>query len=225
MFARLSLLVAVTLSAIGSTAHAQDYVWTSSGYLVMQDATSWGNISPDDIIDMMEQAGWQNSQPNRAWIVTSAALAADEHKCGRDAERAYNAAQGDNWCSEFAKTILVASGASHQLDDATGVSDIEDVFKGLHGWTVAGAIRPYTVRPGDYVALSTNGEVENHSGIVIAVANDYSRIWTVEGNVGPGDNPDSDDKCVDEQTRAYFNADGSKASAIAALGISDVLFP
>jgi len=35
MFARPLVLVALTLSAIGSTPHAQDYVWTSSGYLMM----------------------------------------------------------------------------------------------------------------------------------------------------------------------------------------------
>jgi hypothetical protein len=224
MLARYSLIISFLVTISATTARADAYEWTYSGYLMMVDASDWDGVTGDDILFSMVRSTWHDAKPNRAEVVTLSLLEAATGLCGAAADHKYNVVPGAEWCSEFARTELLAAGAQDErctnnicesLSNVTGVDDFEDYFRFVAGWTAHKYVNPYQVQPGDYVAFNLDGNTANHSAIVVAVSNDYRYIWTSEGNV---------DDCVHFMRRDFF-IDGSLTPSIYGIGEADKVFP
>ena len=85
------------------------------------------------------------------------------------------------------------------------------LFTDFGGFTAAAQMTksPYTVQPGDYLAMYNN----THSAIALAVSNDYRWIWIANGN---------QDDCVGWQLLPYFT-NGVLNSDISGVGNIDTL--
>jgi hypothetical protein len=219
-----------------SNVRADDYEWSWTGQLILRDASDWDGVVEhrDEIIDALVRSSWYDSHPDRSQIVITGILEtgtgdAEHGLCGDAAYHKYNVAPGDEWCSEFARTTLLAAGASPKacngshcvgLSEDLGVSDLEAYFRQVGGWTAAGYITTGQVQAGDYIALNTHGDTGNHSGIIMAIANNYKYIWTAEGNV-----TGADGDCVYFMRRPFLLDDGSISGDIYGIGNADKMFP
>ena len=88
-------------------------------------------------------------------------------------------------------------------------------FKFYNAFTEDSSLGPPCVRPGDFLALTNSSGTRNgHSGIALAVSDDYKWVWTAEGNVGD---------CVAWKRRPYFT-NGVLNPDIDGVGNIDVLF-
>jgi hypothetical protein len=144
--------------------------------------------------------------------------------CGSTATNLYGVDLSGDWCSETAAYILRNGGASHpNFSSVSTVQDLENIYKSRPGgWIEHAAFDPRyankSIEPGDYLAMiGSSGEPFTHSGVVIAVSDDLSTVWTVEGNVG---NP----RCVRVNERPYITG-GQFAANISAIGKTNLFLP
>jgi hypothetical protein len=132
------------------------------------------------------------------------------------------------WCSEFAAWVYMHSGGTDSDLPSTGtVSNFQyNVFTGAGAWIERNTFDPRypskSVEPGDYLAMfSTSSGHFGHSGIVVAVADDLSRLWTVEGNVHL---VDGDHGYVRFNERPYIQ-NGQLDAKIDAIGKANFILP
>jgi hypothetical protein len=226
-----TLFAAVLLPLVH--AHAQ-YTVTGDGYIAMDGATDWDGLDNQGLETIVGWYYYPAVGQSRADTVYQALGQDDIGLCGAQARDTYWADSGAAWCSEYARWVYIKTGvpaencyvwetedngnvdyACPELRDVTTVSDLVAWFGLLAGgWTDAGGVRPGQVRPGDYIALTTDGESFNHSALVVAISDDYRYIWTSEGNF---------DDCVRFNRRDFF-VDGHLNPDINGVGNYDTLF-
>jgi hypothetical protein len=228
----LSSLSVIGLGSI-TGAHAQ-YLLTDDGHIAMDGATDWDSMNNSELETIVGGSAWATQQPSRADILEQAMAQDEVGLCGDSARSAYDADSGAQWCTEYARTIYLWANVPYrncapppQYDDArvpapgcdylesfTSVTRLVAYFESLGGWTDAGNVQPGQLQPGDYIALTTDGQSFNHSVLVIAISDDYRYIWTSEGNYGD---------CVAFVRRDFF-IDGQLNPIINGVGNVDALF-
>jgi hypothetical protein len=160
----------------------------------------WSALTATKIGSLLSNSTWGSANAKRLAIVQRGVSEANLAMCGAPAESRYGLTQGTNWCSEYARSILLWSGfrnirycSAHfitcldyfYLSESHDVEEVVTLFSENGGWINRTNTRTTTPRPGDYVALTgSSGKPKSHSAIVLAVANDYRYIWTSDGNVG-----------------------------------------
>jgi hypothetical protein len=143
--------------------------------------------------------------------------------CGGDATNLYGVDISGDWCSETAAYILRNGGASNSgFSSVSTVSDMQSIFtQKVLTWIDRNAFTPTSyaksIEPGDYLAMHGSAGDFGHSGVVVAVADDLSKIWTVEGNVG---NP----RCLRYLWRPYLT-NGQLNPDINAIGKTSSFLP
>jgi hypothetical protein len=152
---------------------------------------------------MMMQTGWLSSDYRRAGVVSKAleqiratpSINQPEYAsvqgiglCSESALDFYLAS--GNWCSEFVRDVYLwswhipnISYNGEELEDVTNVNDLVYLFQhSAATWHYSFPLnRP---QPGDYLA-HVGGDPRQHFGhsaIVMGVADNYSRLWTMNGN-------------------------------------------
>lgn len=163
---------------------------------------------------------WAAAHPLRFNVMLSAMNEVYAGRCGDVARARYNAT--GEWCTEFARWNLLNAGVENAvtcgswvrtcsrggctpytcgydlyLSDARAVSHMIKLFTDFGGFTAAAQMTrsPYTVQPGDYLAMDGGSGPNTHSSTALAVSNDYRWIWVANGN---------QDDCVGWQRLPYF---------------------
>jgi len=137
---------------------------------------------------------------NRFFNVETAIEEADLQLCDGAATSKYDG--GGEWCSEFARWVMMQSGVACEtiydwMSSIESTSEIVSLFSSYNckqpwgiGYTSRPYITPSTPKPGDYVSLvsGSTGSRNGHSAIVIGISSDARYLWTVEGNINSGPN-------------------------------------
>jgi hypothetical protein len=191
----------------------------------------WEALTVDKLATLLSRSNWaaaSSQNTKRVGIVQTGVAEANLGMCGAPAEQRYGMTQGSNWCSEYARSILLWSGFRNirycythvitcldyfYLSEAHDVEEMVTLFAENGGWTNRSNTRTTTPRPGDYVALTgSSGKPKSHSAIVLGVSNDFRYIWTSEGNLGD---------CAGSQRRDFY-VDGVLDSKINGFGNASI---
>jgi hypothetical protein len=150
-------------------------------------------------------------------IVMTALDEATVGRCGSAARARYDTGTG-NWCSEFAFWVIDHGFSLNCCLRSTsnGGFTTADV---LHAFGVAGRLVDdsqviwgtpgISIQPGDFLGVhGSDGSDRGHAGVAVAVSQDGTSLWTVEGNVSD---------CVRFRRRTYMSG-GALDVAIDAIG-------